>query len=213
MPLPLLALLALGGAGAQIAGRILGRVAEHEAEDAEERRLRQISAMLRHQAGDVRLRSNEQAGRVVTEASQQTSAIKVAMAAGGVDPNSGSAALLQASSDAWGESDARRVQLNAIRQARGLEAQAAGAERQAKQIDDSQTMRDIGAAIGIAGSAAGSFAGISQDFNLFGGELPAEGASTTSGLAAAAPVGDFTPVPTDERLALRNGRWPPLGWS
>lgn len=186
MPFPLLALLALTGAGSSIVGRILGTVAENEQAEAEQRRLRVLAEINRRIAGQVRRNANEEAGRVITQGSQQASQIKVGFAAGGIDPTAGTTAANIADAEVWAHGDALRVQLNAAMKARGYDQQASDALAQAKGIGEQRKLANIGAAIGIAGQALGAAASFGQQFpDAFGSGLSAAGAAPETPAPAA----------------------------
>lgn len=192
MPFPLLAVLALAGGASKLAGGVLNALGQNQQTDDEIRRLHVIAALNRQTAGQVRRNANEEAGRVVTQGSQQASQIGVGFAAGGIDPSTGTAAKVQGDTQMWSEADARRVQLNAAMKARGYEATAVNAEGQAKKLRSAQTLANVGTVLGLGGQAAATAYGIGSSFpDLFsGGGLPAAGAlSASQGLAAADPMG------------------------
>lgn len=187
MPFPLLALLALTGEGASIAGKLLGIKAQNEETEAEQRRLRVLAEINRRISGQVRRNANEEAGRVVTAASQQASQVKVGFAAGGIDPTAGTTARNIGDVQMWGSADALRVQLNAAMKARGYEEQASHALTQAQQLGERQKLANIGAAIGLGAQVVSSVASFDKQFpDAFKGGLPAEGAVPEAAPAQAA---------------------------
>lgn len=126
----LLALSAAGTASGFFGQRRAGKAAQQQG-DYQGAILDQNAGVADQQAADAIVRGAEAEGRSRAGTSQLTGSQRAAMAAQGIDLNSGSAADVQSNDQALGDLDALAIRRNARREAWGFKTQAANDRAQA----------------------------------------------------------------------------------
>lgn len=153
MPFPLI--VAGIAAGVSLLGNIIGGAGQKSQADAQAAADEANARLLRQRALEVQQEGQRQSGRARMAGSQAISGQKVAFAANGVDSTSGTPLALMADSRMMSELDAITLRNNAAREARGLQTQAYGLERQAKAAHRAGNWALGGSIIGGLASSAG----------------------------------------------------------
>lgn len=112
-------------AGLSLISSLFGAYAAHQTGKAQKELMERNAQIATYQADDALLRGNVAASRRIVQTKQTIGAQRVALAAQGVDVNSGSAADIQENSAAIGAIDAQTIKNNAAREAWGYKMNAA----------------------------------------------------------------------------------------
>lgn len=145
--------------GLSLLGGLIGSMAESDDARRQGREeaaaLAENARMARFAAMDARDRGMADAGRARMAGSQVIGEQKAAIGASGVDPSSGSALALMADSRMMSELDAKTLEVNAAREAWGLNKQADAYDAQSRRARKRGSNAAAGALLGgLAGGAA-----------------------------------------------------------
>jgi hypothetical protein len=148
--------------GISLLGSAFQGAGEKQQAEAQARADEENARLLRQRAFEVERQGGQRAGQVRQAGSQAIAAQKVAFAAGGVDPSSGTAASLAADSRVQSEIDAMRLRYNAALESRGIRTQAGQLDAHAGQARTAGDYGLAGSLLGGLGNAAGMAYGYLQ---------------------------------------------------
>lgn len=134
------------------AGLLLNAYAQKQAGEAQGQISQNNARMARQQAGDARVQGAQDAGAALAAGRQAAGAARVAAAANGIDPNSGSMANAQTASIINSEVDAAKARSNAARAAWGYESEAQDHETQGKLAKRQGLLNALGGGLSGAGA-------------------------------------------------------------
>lgn len=146
MDVPLMA-IAQGGMKA------LQGVADYQNAKQKAKALKQNAAAKRAEAKDTRVAGYQQGDKQRERGEQFKGSQRAQLGASGVDINSGTAGQIQEDTARLSEYDARVIENNALRQAWGLESDAAMLEYEAKAVKKQAKINAFSSILGIGGSA------------------------------------------------------------
>ena len=152
MPIPLIA--AIAGMGLNMAGGIVGGLAQRQAEKQNARDAKLNAILANMQANDVLAMAEQQVGDIRTEGESMKSAQLASMAAQGVDVSSGVPQELLTDTNVKVAEDIRRTRETARKQAWGLQAEGMQQMTQASRARSRGRYALMGGLLGAGGSAA-----------------------------------------------------------